>query len=367
MKAIMAGDILPAVQAIEAIDITNLSPPIEVPPIPAEAHPEYISREEHEFLFSEIARLKKERGAVVLAHNYMPEDIQEVADIVGDSLLLAKYGAASDAAILCEASVRFMQEILVVMKKPHQRVLAPDLGALCSLAAHADLGKIRAWKKEYPDGIIVSYVNTYLSVKAESDYCCASANSPQVISYVFERYSGPVLFLPDIYLGFYAARMLQKKGYSLDRLFLMMGACHVHDRIRTSHIEAARQRHPDAAVVAHIECGCQTGCTRLLDRGIIPEEMMQFRSTEGMVKFVKDMPQKEIIFATEIGMLHRMSKEAPDKVLIPASREAVCAYMKQNTLRKVYISLKDLIHEITVDSELAKRARIPIEKMLAIT
>ena len=156
-------------------------------------------------------------------------------------LYLAQKGAESDADILLEASVLFMNQILAIMKKPHQRVLAPDLGALCSLAAHADPEKIRQWKREHRDGIVISYVNTYLDVKAESDYCCASANAAKVILHVLANSDSgqPILFLPDVYLGFYAAKLLEQENQSLERLWLMMGACHVHDRIRPYHVEQA--------------------------------------------------------------------------------------------------------------------------------
>jgi hypothetical protein len=166
----MSGDIFPARQAIELIDQIDLLLPIEIPPVPPEAEPDNVAPEEHRWLLAEIARLKKEKNAYILAHNYAPRDIQDVADAVGDSLFLAQQGAASDADILVEASVLFMNEILAIMKKPRQRVLAPDLGALCSLAAHADVNKIRRWKSDHPGGIVISYVNTYLDVKAESDY-----------------------------------------------------------------------------------------------------------------------------------------------------------------------------------------------------
>lgn len=366
-KGVMAGDILPAREAIAAIPETDLSPPIEVPAVPVEAHPENIPEEERAFLHREIKRLKQERNALILAHNYMPPDVQDAADLIGDSLYLAQQGTASDADVLVEPAVLFMQQILAVMKKPHQIVLAPDLGALCSLAAHADVNKIRAWKKEHPGGIVISYVNTYIGVKAESDYCCASANSAKVIQYVIKNHSRvPILFLPDVYLGFYAAKLLEKMGESLDRLYLMMGACHVHDSIRPYHVERQRQKYPGAASVIHPECGCTSSCMRQVSEGSVPEEMMQFRSTQGMIKFVKDSPQSVVIVATEIGNLYPMSKAAPEKTMVPANPEAVCAYMKQNTLRKLYVSLRDLIHEVTVDPELAKKARLPIERMLEI-
>ena len=364
----MSGDIFPARQAIELIDQIDLLLPIEIPPVPTEAEPDNVAPEEHRWLLAEIARLKKEKNAYILAHNYAPRDIQDVADAVGDSLFLAQQGAASDADILVEASVLFMNEILAIMKKPRQRVLAPDLGALCSLAAHADVNKIRRWKSDHPGGIVISYVNTYLDVKAESDYCCASANAAKVILHVLEHsaVTQPILFLPDVYLGFYAAKLLEQQKQSIDRLWLMMGACHVHDRIRPYHVEQQRKLYPDAAVVIHPECGCTSACMRQMAQGKMPADMMQFRSTQGMAQFVRDTPQKVVIMATEVGNIYPMSKAAPGKTIVPASREAVCAYMKQNTLRKLRNSLRDGVYEITVDADLAARARLPIERMLSI-
>ena len=368
MEMRVSGDILLATEAIRMIDEVDLTPPIEVPPISSDAYPENVPDDEHRWLGSEIARLKRERNAYILAHNYAPSDIQDVADAVGDSLYLAQKGAQSDAAILLEASVLFMNQILAIMKKPYQRVLAPDLGALCSLAAHADVDKIRAWKREHPNGIVISYVNTYLDVKAESDYCCASANAAKVILHVLARSepTQPILFLPDVYLGFYAAKLLEQQNQPLDRLWLMMGACHVHDRIRPHHVERQRQLYPDAAVVVHPECGCTSACMRQMAQGTVPANLMQFRSTQGMAQFVRDTPQKVVIMATEVGNIHPLSKAAPGKTVIPASPEAICAYMKQNTFRKLYRSLRDDVHEITVDPGLAARARLPIERMLSI-
>lgn len=364
----MSGDILPAREAIGSIDEVDLGVPLEIPPVPVESEPDGMAADERRWLSAEIARLKREKNAYILAHNYAPADIQDVADAVGDSLYLAQMGAASDADILLEASVLFMNQILAIMKKPHQRVLAPDLGALCSLAAHADAEKIRGWKNDHPRGIVISYVNTYVDVKAESDYCCASANAAKVLLHVLERSeaSQPLLFLPDVYLGFYAAKLLQQQNQPIDRLWLMMGACHVHDRIRPYHVEQRKREFPDAAVVIHPECGCTSACMRRMAQEKTPAEMMQFRSTQGMALFVRETPQKVVIMATEVGNIYPLSKAAPGKTIVPASREAVCAFMKQNTLRKVYRSLRDGVHEIRVDPELADRARIPIERMLSI-
>ncbi len=364
----MSGDIFPARQAIEMIDQVDLSLPIEIPAVPLESDPDNVPPADHRALLAEVAALKKAKNAYILAHNYAPRDIQDVADAVGDSLYLAQQGAQSDADVLVEASVLFMNQILAIMKKPRQRVLAPDPGALCSLAAHADAGKIRQWRRDHPDGIVISYVNTYLDVKAESDYCCASANAAKVVLYVLEhsRPSQPLLFLPDLYLGFYAAKLLEQQKQSVDRLWLMMGACHVHDRIRPYHVEQQRKLYPDAAVVVHPECGCTSACMRQMAQGKTPADMMQFRSTQGMVQFVRDTPQQVVIMATEVGNIYPLSKAAPGKTIVPASAEAVCAFMKQNTLRKLRDSLRDGVHEIKVDAELAARARLPIERMLSI-
>lgn len=363
----MPGDILPAREAIEMIPEVDLGPPIEVPPIPADANPENISTEEKQFLHTEIKRLKLEKNALVLAHNYEPPDVQDAADFIGDSLHLAKIGRNSDADILIEASVLFMNQILAVMKRPHQKVLAPSLKALCSLAAHADPKKVLAWKQDHPDGKVISYVNTYLDIKAISDICCASANAAKVIQHMAELYpDSPLLFLPDVFLGYFASKTLEKMGQSTDRLWLMMGACHVHEKITAHQVMRQRALHPDAAVVAHMECGCVSKCMTLIDQGLVTEEMMQLRSTWGMIEFIKKAPQKQIIVATTVTNIYPMSKAAPDKEFIPANPEARCAFMEQNTLRNLYESLRDIKHEITVDPELARQARIPIERMLAI-
>ena len=175
----------------------------------------------------------------------------------------------------------------------------------------------------------------------------------------------PILFLPDVYLGFYAAKLLEQQNQPLDRLWLMMGACHVHDRIRPYHVEKQKRNYPDGAVVVHPECGCTSACMRQMVQEMTAH-MMQFRSTQGMAQFVRETPQKVVIMATEVGNIYPLSKAAPDKTIVPASPEAVCAYMKQNTFRKLYRSLRDHVHEITVDPILALRARLPIERMLSI-
>lgn len=364
----LPGDILRAKDTIAAIPEVDLGPPIEIPPIPPEADSANISEEERQWLSTEIDRLVLERDALILAHNYTPKDVQKKAKFIGDSLRLAKEGRASRAKVLIEASVLFMNEILAIRKQPRQIVLAPSLKAKCSLAAHADVNKIRAWKQEYPKGKVISYVNTYLSTKAESDICCASANAAKVIQYMAEFYpDSPKLFLPDVFLGYYAMNLLEKMGLSTDNLFLMLGACHVHEQITAHHVMRQMAIHPDAAVYAHMECGCVSKCLALLDKGILTEERLKLASTWGAIEFAKKTPHKKIIVATTVTNIYPMSVAAPDKEFIPANPEARCAYMEQNTLRNLYESLRDMKYEITVDPELAEKARRPIERMLEIT
>ena len=366
-KLVLPGDILRARDAIAAIPKVDLGPPIEVPPIPEEAKPNGITDEEKQWLTREINRYVKERNALVLSHNYEIPDIQDVAKYKGDSIFLAQKGSESDADVIVEAAVLFMPQILAVMKKPHQIILAPSLNALCSLAAHADPNKIMDWKKDNPTGIVISYVNTYIEVKALSNYCCGSANAAKVIEHVAKTYpDSPLLFLPDVHLGFFAAKTLEEMGQSIDRLWLMMGACHVHNDIRPYHVDNARKQHPNAAIAVHPECGCTSSCMRQVQTGEIPLKLVGFRSTSGMFKYAEEIPQKEIIIATEVGNIYPLSKAVPSKTFIPANPDAVCAYMKQNPLRNLYESLRDMKYEITVDPELAKQARVPIERMLRI-
>src|SRR3989344_1927634 len=362
-----SGDILRANEAIEMIPSVDLTSPIEVPPIPAEADPKNITEEERQWLKSEITRYMQEKDVLLLAHNYEPPDIQDIADYIGDSLLLAQVGRDSKKKVILEASVLFMNQILAVIKRPDKIVLAPSLKALCSLAAHADPKKVLDWKHEHPNGKVISYVNTYLDIKAISDICCASGNAAKVIQFMAEKYpDSSLLFLPDVFLGYYAMDILKKMGRSTDNLWLMMGACHVHEQITAHHIMRQMALHPDAAVVAHPECGCMSKCSKMLEQGLVAEEVMQLRSTWGMIDFITKTPYKKIIVATTVTNIYPMSIAAPDKEFIPANPDARCEFMEQNTLKSIYQSLLYRRYEITVDPELARQAKIPIERMLTI-
>ena len=297
----------------------------------------------------EIAALKKQRNAVILAHNYQIGEIQDVADFTGDSLRLAQEAKKTDAEVILFCGVHFMAETASILC-PEHKGLVPDLEAGCSLADMIRPEDIRQWKAAHPDGVVVCYINTSAAVKAECDLCCTSANADKVVASIPEEKE--VLFVPDFFLGTYVKQKTGRKNMELWR-----GYCPTHVMIQSAEIEKIRKEHPAAEFLMHPECGCLTKSMHLADRIL---------STEGMVRYVNESPAKEFIVATETGILHRMRKDHPEKLFIPASPQAVCSYMKMNTLEKIVRSLENLQYEVKVPKELADRARLPIERMLAI-
>ena len=297
----------------------------------------------------EIAALKKARHAVILAHNYQVGEIQDVADFVGDSLRLAQEAAKTDARVIVFSGVHFMAETASILC-PDKTVLVPDLEAGCSLADMIGPEDVREWKAAHPDGIVVCYVNTSAAVKAESDYCCTSSNAEKVVRAIPE--DKEILFVPDFFLGTYVKERTGRKNMELWR-----GYCPTHVLIQSGEILKLRAQHPAAEFLMHPECGCLTKSMHLADRIL---------STEGMIQYVKDSPAREFIIATETGILHRMRKDNPEKNFIPASPQAVCSFMKMNTLEKVVAALENMQYEVKVPAELAERARRPIERMLAL-
>jgi quinolinate synthase len=302
-------------------------------------------------LHEDIRKLARERNAVILAHNYQLPDVQDVADFVGDSLGLAREAAATDADEIVFCGVHFMAETASVVC-PDKRVLIPDPKAGCSLAASITAEQLRAWKAEHPGAVVVSYVNTTAEVKAESDYCCTSGNARAVIEAI--PADREILFLPDVYLGLWLERVTGRK------LRIWMGECHVHAGIRPADIERWTNEAPDAELLVHPECGCASqamafanGRTKIL-------------STEGMVRFARESEKERFLVATETGILHRLHKEAPGKRFEPVREEAVCRFMKMITLEKVRDSLRDRKYEVTVEPEIAARARGAIDRMLAL-
>jgi quinolinate synthase len=299
----------------------------------------------------EIRALARERDAVIIAHNYQRPEVQDVADFVGDSLGLSRQAAATDADVIVFCGVHFMAETAVILS-PDKTVLLPDLGAGCSLAASITGDQLRAWKAQHPGAVVVSYVNTTAEVKAESDYCCTSGNARQVIEAVPEDQE--ILFLPDMFLGLWLERVTGRK------LTIWMGECHVHAGIRPADIERWEREAPDAELLVHPECGCASQAMAFAS------ERTQILSTEKMVDYAKRSPKERFLVATETGILHRLEKEAPGKRFEPVREDAVCRFMKVTTLDKVRDALRDMKHRITVEPETAARARLAIERMVAI-
>ena len=302
-------------------------------------------------LHDEVRALARERGAVVIAHNYQRPEVQDVADYVGDSLGLSRRAAASDAEVIVFCGVHFMAETAAILS-PEKTVLLPDLGAGCSLAASITGEQLRDWKARHPGAVVVSYVNTTAEVKAETDYCCTSGNARQVIETIPR--DREVLFLPDMYLGLWLERVTGRK------LTIWMGECHVHAGIRPTDIERWEREAPDAELLVHPECGCASQAMAFAS------ERTQILSTEKMIDYAKRSEKRRFLVATETGILHRLGREAPGKTFEPVRDDAVCRYMKVTTLEKVRDSLRDMKHRVTVDPDTAAKARLAIERMVAI-
>ena len=303
-------------------------------------------------LEDEIARLKKERNAVVLAHYYQDGEIQDVADFIGDSLQLAQAAAKTTADVICFAGVHFMAETAKILN-PDRVVVVPDLEAGCSLASGAPAERVAAWKARHPGAILVSYINCSAAVKALSDYIVTSSNAEKIVAQIPE--SETILFAPDKNLGGYLNEKLGRK------MLLWPGTCIVHDTFSERKIAGLKERHPKALLLAHPEC--EDVVLRMAD---------YVGSTTGILTFATRSDATEFIVATEPGILHQMEKAAPHKTFIPAPPEASCAcnecpHMKKNTLEKVYLSLRDLEPRLEMDEALMRAARVPIDRMLALS
>jgi quinolinate synthase len=309
-------------------------------------------------LQAEIKALARERNAVILAHNYERPEVQDVADYVGDSLGLSREAAKTGAEIIVFCGVHFMAETAAVLS-PRKMVLLPDLAAGCSLASTINGEQLREWKAAHPGAMVVSYVNTTADVKAESDYCCTSGNAVEIVNSIPAEKE--ILFLPDMFLGAHVRRVTGRQN-----MHVWMGECHVHAGIDPEHINNQRALHPGAEFLIHPECGCATSAVEAVSAGDVDPEGVQILSTEGMINRPKISDADEYIVATEVGILHRLRRENPTKRFFPASELAVCAFMKVTTLPKVLRSLQNLEHVISVDPEIAARARTAIERMIAI-
>ena len=293
---------------------------------------------------TEIHRLRRERQAVIIAHNYQPGEIQDVADFTGDSLELSRKAATLEAPVIVFCGVHFMAETAAILS-PDKTVLLPEPAAGCPMADMVDGPTLRAMKQRHPQARVVCYVNSSAEVKAESDICCTSANAVRIV----ESIPGEIIFVPDKHLGGWAGRQLKRE------LILWNGFCPTHARILPGYVQQARQEHPEAVVFVHPESR--------EDVIALADEVL---STGGMLRVAKSSPAREFIIATEIGLLHRLRQENPDKRFYPATPNASCPNMKKITLEKIAQSLATLAPRIEVPEPIRSRARLAITRMLEL-
>lgn len=303
-------------------------------------------------LRQQVLTMKKQMNAILLAHYYQESEIQDLADVVGDSLELAKRASRTDADTIVFAGVHFMAETAKILN-PEKQVLLPDLDAGCSLAEGCPAPAFRALRAKHPHHVAITYINCSAEVKAESDIICTSSNAEKIIRQIPP--GRPILFSPDRNLGRY---LVKKTGRDM---LLWEGSCVVHETFSLRKILALQAEHPDAELIAHPECDSQ-----LL-------ELASFiGSTSGLLKYVQTSPTHKFIVATEVGILHQMKRAAPTKEFIPAPPDANCAcnecpYMKLNTLEKLYRCMRNRSPEITLDPVVAARALLPIQRMLEMS
>jgi quinolinate synthase len=297
-------------------------------------------------LLEKIKQLKDKREAIIIAHNYQLGEIQDLADFCGDSLGLSIQAAQTDAKVIVFCGVQFMAETAAILS-PEKTILLPDKFAGCPLADMINAEQLRQLKQQNPDALVVCYVNSSAEVKAESDYCCTSANAVEVVSSL--PTNRPVIFVPDQHLGRFVA---EKTGRDI---ILWPGYCHVHVVITEEDIKNAKVKYPDAIVMAHPEC--TEPVKKLSD---------QILSTGQMLKFVKASSAKRFIVATEIGMIHALKKQSPKAEFTPASDKAICPNMKKITLDKIIGSLQDLQYKVTVPEEIRVKAKKAIDRMVEV-
>lgn len=305
-----------------------------------------------------IRELCKEKNAILLAHHYQRAEVQEVADSVADSLKLSQTAAKTNADVIVFCGVHFMAETASIIC-PEKTVLLPDLRAGCSLAAAITADELREWKAKLPGAVVVAYINTSAEVKAESDYCCTSANASKVVQAI--PADKTVLFLPDKFLATVVARQTGRKN-----IVAYPGYCHVHKTIRPEQVVEIMEEHPDVELLLHPECGCVSSCMAKAADGTLPQDRTFFLSTEGMLRHIGQSGAKEFAVGTELGILHRLNKQYPDTTFYPVNPEAVCAFMKTITLDNVLHSLETMSPEVRVPEAIARKARRAIDRMLEL-
>jgi quinolinate synthase len=296
-------------------------------------------------IINKITKLRVKKNAVILAHNYQLAEVQDIADHVGDSLGLSIEASKTKADLIVFCGVHFMAETAAIIC-PDKKVIMPDDNAGCPMADMISADDVNKLRSEHPKAIVIAYVNTSAEVKAESDYCCTSANAVKVVEKLKDK---EIIFIPDKYLGDYVSKQTGKK------MTLFNGFCPTHVKILPEHIIEAKKKHPKAIVIVHPEC-----------RPEVISMADKVASTGGMLKFVKESQDSEFIIGTEIGIIHRLQKENPNKKFYPASDLAVCPNMKKTTLEKVLWSLEEEKTEIKVPRNIADKAKLAIDRMLQI-
>jgi len=310
-------------------------------------------------LKDKVIKLKEEKDVVILAHNYQIPEVQDIADFVGDSLGLARQAAKTKHKTILFCGVHFMAETAAIIS-PNKKVLIPDLDAGCSLSDSITLSQLQKWKKEHPDAVSVGYVNTTAEIKSELDYCCTSSNAVNVVKSIPN--DKEILFLPDMFLGSYVARMTDRKN-----MFIWAGECHVHAGITPDDVKSKLDSLKNAEFLIHPECSCTSPMLYDIAAGSYNERQVQILSTEGMMNHVQNSGSNDFVVATETGILYRMKQQNPTKNFVPASVKAECEFMKMITLDKVYDSLLNEKYEVKVPKNIADKARLAIERMLAIS
>jgi quinolinate synthase len=310
-------------------------------------------------LKDEVIKLKKKKDVVILAHNYQIPEVQDVADFVGDSLGLARQAAKTDHKTILFCGVHFMAETAAIIS-PEKKVLIPDLNAGCSLSDSITLSQLQKWKKEHPKAISVGYVNTTAEIKSELDYCCTSSNAVSIVNSIPS--DTEILFLPDMFLGSYVARMTDRKN-----MFIWAGECHVHAGITPNDVKSKLDSMKNAEFLIHPECSCTSPMLYDVAAGNYTNHQVQILSTEGMMNYVEHSKSNDFVVATETGILYRMKQKNPSKNFVPASSKAECEYMKMITLDKVYNSLLHDEYEVKVKKQIADKARLSIDRMISIS
>lgn len=305
-----------------------------------------------------VRALCVERRAVVLAHHYQRPEIQEIADVVADSLKLSQAAAKTDAEVIVFCGVHFMAETASILC-PDRTVLLPDLRAGCSLAASVTADELGKWKEKLPGAAVVSYINTSAAVKAESDYCCTSANAAKVVAAIPPGQT--ILFLPDRFLAAVVARQTGRSN-----IVAYPGYCHVHRTIQPEQVVAMLDQHPDIELLLHPECGCVSSCMASAMDGTLPRDRTLFLSTEGMLRHIGESSATQFAVGTEVGILHQLSRKNPERTFHPINPNAVCAFMKTITLDRVIHSLETMTPEVRVPEAIARKAKLALQRMLTL-